>query len=145
MALILRPEGDEESVDPAGMAEMMGSNADSISEIIAMLLESGADPNAPDERDRTPLHLAARRTSDPDIVTALVGAEADPNATDENGQTPLHVAVRFTTNPIIVVALIDAGGNLKAKGNNGSLPRDFAEGNPKLKDTPVYRRLMDGQ
>ena len=91
------------------------------------------------------MHLAAKRTTDSDIVTALVQAKADPNVTDDNGQTPLHLAARSTTNPEIIAVLIQAGGNLKAKDNNGSLPRDFAEGNSKLKDTAVYRQLIDGQ
>ena len=56
------------------------------------LLEAGADPNARDGNDLTPLHFAAR-FDNPVGIEALVKAGADPNARTERDRTPLHYAV----------------------------------------------------
>lgn len=47
--------------------------------LIALLVDSGQDPNARDEYGWTPLHCAANRPN-PDNVQALLSAKADPNA-----------------------------------------------------------------
>lgn len=52
------------------------------------LIEAGADPSAPDEQGRTPLHLAKSS----DVAEELLSAGADPTARDALGLTPAEAS-----------------------------------------------------
>lgn len=71
------------------------------------LLESGIDPKASDEFQRSALHLAASKGYT-DVVRLLLDYGADPNQVDSLGNTPLHLAV--CTNHISVVTLLLRAG-----------------------------------
>lgn len=58
--------------------------------IIVELLKYGANPNARDHRQETPLHYAI---GDPEITALLLKYGANPNVYDETRRTPLHLAV----------------------------------------------------
>lgn len=62
-----------------------------IHEIVRLLLDGGADPNAKSREGTTPLHSAAF-TGDLEIAELLLAHGADPNAADPKGHTPLDVA-----------------------------------------------------
>ena len=62
-------------------------------DVVPVLLEGGADPDAVDTQSATPLHFAAH-VGDPVIATALLAAGADADARSDKGVTPLHVAAR---------------------------------------------------
>src|SRR5258706_11035855 len=59
--------------------------------IVLLLLENGADVQAPDTAGRTPLHLAVER-GDAGVVQELLRRKADPTKRDRIGWTPLHHA-----------------------------------------------------
>ena len=94
--------------------------------IIRLLLEAGADPNAPDDYGSTPLHAAAY--NDNSIVSSvLLDAGAQPNARDNRGWTPLHRAVR-SENRLTVSILLDGGADVNARAydEQGRFPLHLA-------------------
>jgi len=61
-----------------------------VSEVIALLLESGADPNRATGTGRIPLNIAIRNGQG-DAVKLLLNAGANPQQADIDGKTPLMV------------------------------------------------------
>ena len=59
--------------------------------IMRLLIEHGADVNAQDETQSTPLHLASY-SGIPDLVLLLIEHGADINGRDRSQRTPLHLA-----------------------------------------------------
>ena len=82
-----------------------------------MLVAAGADPNARDYRDRTPLHSVVKEDN-VEVVRALLAAGADVNAKESDGsnpwipkdpndgKSPLH----FATAPEVIAVLVRGGG-----------------------------------
>ncbi|KAL4225843.1 polymerase member 15 [Mactra antiquata] len=60
--------------------------------LVQLLIDSGADMMSQDDDGDTPLHFAAFGKQ-PDCVRELLQNAADPNIQDYNGFTPLHVSV----------------------------------------------------
>jgi ankyrin repeat protein len=58
--------------------------------VARLLVESGADLHAADDKGRTPLHWAAK-TGDVELILAMIDGEADVLALDYEGETPLDV------------------------------------------------------
>ena len=88
-------------------------------EVVELLIAKGADVNAKDKYDMTPLHPAAGR-GHKEVVELLIAKGADVNAKDEDGDTPLDWADR--RNQTATTALLrkhggKTGEELKAVGN----------------------------
>ena len=64
-------------------------------DVVAYLIEAGADPNALDKSGVAPLHRAVRTRSSA-AVRALIEHGADPRLMNKSGSTPLHLAVQNT-------------------------------------------------
>jgi len=80
---------------PAGFTPLHSAVADdagtTTKDLVRMLLDAGADPNARSATDGTPLHTAAF-IGDIPVVQMLLAAGGDPYAPDNKGHTPLDVA-----------------------------------------------------
>lgn len=96
------------------------------SRTVGSLIRAGADVNARDTRDRTPLLWAARWNLSTDIIAALITVGADVDVKDSFGLTPLMRAARWNYDPDIIVTLIEAGADIDAKTKDGRTALDIA-------------------
>ena len=55
---------------------------------IYLLYKNSADPNAPDDKGNTPLHIAAGEHANPENIVALRECGADPSVRNLDGRTP---------------------------------------------------------
>lgn len=63
-------------------------------EIVAYLLQNGADVNARQHYNFTPLHAAAQN-GDADLIKVLLEHHANINATTASGETAMDIALKF--------------------------------------------------
>ena len=89
--------------------------------IVRLLLQAGADPNAPDDNGLTPLHAGAWN-SNPMVVSHLVDGGADLSARENDGYTALHYAAAQSGNGRVIKVLLDRGANPMAESNDGRTP-----------------------
>jgi ankyrin repeat protein len=80
--------------------------------LVRVLIRAGADVNAANRYEVTPLSLAAIN-GNAAIVETLLAAGADARASSRDGQTVLMTAAR-TGNPAVVTALLDHGADPNA-------------------------------
>jgi truncated hemoglobin YjbI len=93
--------------------------------MVESLLRLGADPNAQDGGDHTPLYCLAnqyRASGGGDVVRALAQSGANVNANDGVKRcTALHMAAR-RGNREIAEALLDCGADIDARDSLGETP-----------------------
>lgn len=99
--------------------------AEQVFEVLAALLDHGADPNEEME-GRAPLHSAALNGA-LDICRLLVAKGADVNLTDSDGSTPLHAAAVWKR-AAVCAYLVEAGADMEARNEFRSTAMDYAIG-----------------
>jgi hypothetical protein len=114
---------DEDSGNTALMKAAASGNA----EVIRILLETGADPNARNKKGETALMAAAKSYRHcGDTMLLLIENGADLNAQDERGRTALHHAVAGKCAAEAVGLLIAHGTDLNVPDDKGSCPLHLA-------------------
>ena len=97
--------------------------------MVALLLEKGAQLEAPTTHDGfTPLHRAAQ-AGNSEAVLVLLSKGAKVEATEDDGWTPLLHAVDNGHLETVKILLGRGGANAAAKACDGSLPLHFAAQN----------------
>ena len=94
---------------------------------VERLLNEGADVNARDGYNWSPLHVACYhgRHGRTDTATLLLDRGADVNARDETATTPLHTACWWGRTDIARL-LIERGADADVRDNGGDTPIDYA-------------------
>ncbi|XP_071818880.1 transient receptor potential cation channel subfamily A member 1 homolog isoform X3 [Apostichopus japonicus] len=93
--------------------------------IIKLLLESGADVDAKNEDELTPLHMAAQNGHVNCILEFVKRDESTVNDEDEFSNTPLHLAA-LEGHSKAVDCLIGAGADIQARNQSLWTPLDCA-------------------
>jgi len=114
--LLDRVHPDQELLDRVLLA--IAGSADV--KLIDRILSLGADPDARDDRKRSPLTVAVMQGND-SVVERLLHENAAVNITDRQGWTPLVHAIK-SGNASIVRLLLDHGANKNVRGSDGMLP-----------------------
>ncbi len=96
----------------------MGLFARRAKNMMAFLLEKGANAGALDFNDSAPLHRAAR-SGDADLFNALLAKNVNPNARDRSGQTPLFALMTKNSDLKLVQALLDKGASVNVRPQGG--------------------------
>jgi cytohesin len=95
-------------------------------EAVKQHLAAGADVDARDRQDKTPLQHAAY-WGHKEIAELLIAKGADVNAKDKHGRTPLHFAA-WKGHKEIVEQLIAKGGDVNTKAEGGWTPLHYRGG-----------------
>ena len=131
------------------LARRLEDNHGFAPDLIRVMLQAGADPNARDRDGATALHVASAAFLDRPkenrgqsaFLAALLEGGADPNVRDTAGATPLHHIARGRfDNADAAVLLLEAGADPNAPDLDGDTPLHaaFAQLNPR-----VSGRLLD--
>ena len=95
-------------------------------ESVTACMEAGANPNARDSYNNTPMHFVVMLSPDPAVFRVLLEAGADIEAQDKHGSTPLHDAFYGNTDPAVLQALLEAGADVEARDDRGGTPLHHA-------------------
>src|SRR6266446_6706155 len=102
--------------DTRGTTPLMYAAAVGSQDAMTLLVEAGADVNAKNAFDATPLMWAA---GDIAKVRLLLAKGADVNARSKIGRTPLLIAALHDGAAEIVRLMMDKGADIKARDENG--------------------------
>ncbi len=142
-AMVARSPEAIESRTPLGKTPLFYAVTFSREEVLAYLIEAGADVNARDKTGLTPLHVAAFM-SRPACAQRLLRAGAQIDARDDFGNTPLHsAAMRDMTG--MSGFLVRRGADLHAVNHEGETPLDLALRYGRERVTQTLRELLASQ
>lgn len=112
-------------------------------EIVALLIENGAEIEKRTKLGETPLLLASMGTSSLEgaaIVELLLQRGAKATTADKKKQTPLHFVTFNSENPDLIEAVIKAGGKINAATNGGRTPLHRAASSGRAANIAVLLR-----
>jgi ankyrin repeat protein len=113
------------------------------SQSVQAAISNGADVNARNSYDKTPLMCAAEYNQHPEVIITLLATGVDIEARNDRGETPLLYAAMYNQNPEVITILLAAGADVKAKDLRGKTAFDYAQKNARLKGTADYNTLEE--
>ncbi|SKU70910.1 Uroporphyrinogen-III decarboxylase [Mycobacteroides abscessus subsp. massiliense] len=141
-AVLDGPEGsanDWKLTDPAEREEARKRTTDYRLANCERLIASGADVNAREGENWTPLHFAAR-TDSPEVVRLLLDSGADIDAINGRGETPITIAAGSlkASGSAVLELLHERGADLSLKGDNGVSVIQYA----KMVEDPTLNNIL---
>jgi ankyrin repeat protein len=115
---LLLEHGSDMRCNFAGLLTHLASR-DGRADVIHLLLQHNADPNATDEKNRTPLHRASKQEH-ADIAQILLDNGADINAVSDYG-TPLYLASKNGLLEMVRL-LLERGAEVDIREPGGQTP-----------------------
>ena len=115
-------------------------------ETVRDCLHHGESASGSDSKGMTPLHLAARDSTDPAVISILLEAGVDINSRNVDDRTPLHWAAGYNANPAVIFVLIEAGADIDSQDSKGHAPLHAAatrNSNPAIIDALLKGRFAD--
>ena len=91
-------------------------------QIVNMLVKAGADVNARDANNNTPLHTGIPVETHKEIASLLMTSGADPNLRDDHGDTPLHIVIILNRSLNVIQAFLDGGSDVHIRNIQGKTP-----------------------
>jgi len=110
--------------DEAGWTPLHSAVSSGHCEVVAILLEQGADPNALTQQGRTSLHYLKGNSQVAQLLVKHASVDA-LNAKDEVGSTALCRAATLGHVDVISI-LLNAGANINLANTNGNTPLHLA-------------------
>lgn len=123
--LLLRHKARVDARGQGQRTALMQACAAGNGEIVALLLDAGADRNAHDAHGLTPL-LEAAAHGHTAVVRRLAAAKADAKAVDENGRNAIVLAALAGAEPDLLRALVELGADPGKPGEDGRRAIDIA-------------------
>jgi ankyrin repeat protein len=106
---------------------------------VRSLIQEGADVNQLMEDSRTPLHIAAEYSDNPELFRLLFNSGAIVDPLDYPNETPFESILK-KDNIELVKLFIDAGVNIHRVDQNGDTPLEYAA--IYCKDPEIFRLLI---
>ncbi|KAL5006741.1 hypothetical protein ScPMuIL_015547 [Solemya velum] len=94
-----------------------------VKDVVALLLENGANVNKRYEGGNTALHLAASLDGNSEVLDDLLAHGADVDSVNVDGSTPLFIATQ-SNNQFTACQLLEHGANVRHKNSLGCTPFD---------------------
>lgn len=110
-------------------------------EIVMLLLELGANPNAISNEKGTPVHWAVS-ISNLTKLAYLIQYGANLDIQDDKGKTPLHWAVLYNSLPTVTF-LVEHGADRNISDENGKTPLELCSGKSEREDIFNYLNVLE--
>jgi ankyrin repeat protein len=135
--LLLRPRSFAQGADFSGYNDIATVAARGNTDDVIRMLQSGRQPDLPDDNGETALHYAAQ-LGDQRMTQALLYYKAPVDPRDQFGNTPLHWAAQ-RGNTAVIQMLIDAKAAIDPQNKQGVTPLMMAA---KAGNVPAVRLLL---